>query len=201
MVARDLSGSEVGAWTVLYKLKTSMGYAAYQCRCVCGTERPVRSCHLVGGRSTNCGCIKAKDLGDRRRTHGGSEGALYALWCGMKARCENPNHDSYHNYGGKGVVVCPEWRDDFGAFVRDMGARPSDKHSVERVDGNGLYASWNCRWATAKEQANNMSRNRLIIVGGEKMTMALAAERFGINYGTLKTRLNKGIAPDAAVLP
>jgi hypothetical protein len=73
----------------------------------------------------------------------------------MIQRCENANHNAYKRYGGRGIKVCAQWRDDYQAFLRDVGRRPSPQHSLDRIDNDGHYAPDNVRWATAKQQANN----------------------------------------------
>lgn len=81
---------------------------------------------------------------------------LYNIWNGIKQRCRNPRCAAYRYYGARGIAMCERWN-DFEAFVEDMGPRPSLKHSVDRINPNGNYEPRNCRWATPKEQAANLS--------------------------------------------
>jgi len=84
---------------------------------------------------------------------------LYGLYRGMISRCENPKANAYHRYGGRGIKVCKRWRDDFKAFVEDVGKRPSKKHSLDRYPNpDGDYEPSNTRWATSKQQRANLSK-------------------------------------------
>lgn len=79
---------------------------------------------------------------------------LYTTWSNMFSRCENPNDNSYRNYGGRGIKVCKRWY-EFKDFLRDMGAKPSPRHSIERINTDGDYEPSNCKWATRSEQMLN----------------------------------------------
>lgn len=79
----------------------------------------------------------------------------YRAWQNMKHRCYNPNHASYKNYGARGIKVCDEWMHDFTAFYRELGPRPSDNHSIDRIDNDGHYEPGNVRWATRTMQQYN----------------------------------------------
>lgn len=84
---------------------------------------------------------------------------LYSIWCGIIDRCENKNSFEYWKYGGMGLSFHPEWRKDVLAFAKDMGPRPSPRHTVDRYpDKNGGYVPGNVRWATPKQQGNNRRR-------------------------------------------
>lgn len=88
------------------------------------------------------------------RKHGYSGTRLYKVWVMMKQRCYNPKNFKYPIYGGRGIKVCDRWLNSFEAFLEDMGERPEGLQ-VDRIDNDGDYEPGNCRWSTAKEQANN----------------------------------------------
>lgn len=83
------------------------------------------------------------------------EHVLYTTWMGIRKRCYNINHCNYKNYGGRGIVMCERWFNSFTDFANDMGSKPTIKHTIDRVNNNGMYEPSNCRWSTMKEQQNN----------------------------------------------
>ena len=78
----------------------------------------------------------------------------YWVWVAMRSRCNCPTCNAYKHYGGRGIKVCKRW-DSFENFIKDMGFRPSDNHSIDRIDVNGDYEPNNCRWATQLTQVLN----------------------------------------------
>ena len=92
---------------------------------------------------------------ERNTTHGMSKLPEYKVWKGMKKRCYNKNDKRYNHYGERGIVVCEKWKDNFPAFYEDVGPRPSDKHSVGRIDNNGNYEPGNVQWEVVEQQARN----------------------------------------------
>lgn len=191
----DIAGERFGKWVAisLHPVRKNKR-TLWLCRCDCGTEKAVLTCHLVSGRSKACLSCKPKGEASPRFKHGSTKHPLYYSWRNMLDRCRNPNNEDWHLYGGKGVTVCAAWAKDFLKFVEDMGPKPTSPHSIDRIDSNGNYEPQNCRWATAKQQARNMSRNRHVEHRGDTVTLAEACERTGVNYGAARWRLNNGHA-------
>lgn len=128
--------------------------------------------------------------------HRMSHTRIHNIWIGMHTRCNNPNHDNYSSYGGRGIKVCSRW-DDFLNFFKDMGDCPENA-TLERIDLNGNYCPENCRWASKKEQARNRRSNRIIEWNGEKKCLAQWAEDLHLPYKTLFRRITGGWTTKAA---
>lgn len=90
----------------------------------------------------------------RPRIHGLINTSEYSAWVDMRQRCNNPNHQKYHRYGGRGIIVCERWN-DFRNFFADMGPKPSSRYSLDRINNDGNYEPGNCRWATQRQQMYN----------------------------------------------
>lgn len=124
--------------------------------------------------------------------HGCKNTKLYVVWCDMKARCNRKTHKAYKYYGAKGVKLCAEW-DDFSAFKEwaDMNGY-KEGLSIDRINNSGNYEPGNCRWVTAKQQANNQeTTTRLKVIDTEK-TLHEWADFIGIKPATIHYRLRHG---------
>lgn len=123
----------------------------------------------------------------------------YYSWRSIKARCFNQNHHSFHKYGGSGVIMHPEWANDFSSFFRDVGIRPSLKHTLDRKDSALGYIPGNVRWATSHTQNRNRSDNHWITVGEETLCLEDWARKLGCSPHAIRTRVKRGWSWERAV--
>ncbi len=115
----------------------------------------------------------------------------------MKSRCYNPKVRGYNSYGGRGVKVCEMWIESFDNFFKDMGLRPSDKHSLDRFpDKNGDYEPTNCRWALPKQQGRNRRTNSYVTYNGETLCIIEWSEKLNISYEVLQARKRNNWTPE-----
>lgn len=131
------------------------------CRCDCGNEIVVDGRNLTMGGTQSCGCLKLERTSECHRTHGKSKERLYKVWKGMRRRCYGVNEPAYANYGGRGISICDEWRNDYTKFrewALENGYDPDAQYgkcTIDRIDVNGNYEPSNCRFITLGEQARN----------------------------------------------
>lgn len=121
------------------------GSRYWLCTCKCGNTESVLERKLL----RSVGIVRCS-VCPSRTTHPELDVLTSAI-----QRCHNPNDKSYANYGGRGIEVCREWREDNLNFLLDMGRRPSAAHTLERVDNSQGYNPINCKWATRQEQNCN----------------------------------------------
>ena len=188
--AKDLIGQTFGFLTVTKRAGTTVNTvnqcATWKCECKCGNVVIRRSQYLRAPHRTHprsCGCQHGN------RTHGGSHSVLFYKWEGMRERCYNPSCKDYRNWGARGITMCKRWRDSFKNFRADMEATYRPGLSLGRKDNNGPYSPQNCRWETAKQQANNTRRSVFIDTPKGRMTVTQAAEAYSLKKVTLHARL------------
>lgn len=160
----DLYGKRFGRLTVMNREKNSNnGHARWKCKCDCGKEVIVSSSDLRSGKQISCGCYNyERFLKEQRQIkHGLRKHKLYGVWRSMKERCTLKTHVAYKDYGGRGITVCEEWKNDFKKFY-DWSIQNGYKEglTIDRIDNDKGYYPENCRWVTMKVQNTN-KRNTL----------------------------------------
>ncbi len=190
MLVIDITKKRFGRLVVISRVENNKhGKTRWECLCDCGKLTEVLSNSLRSGRAKSCGCLQKQVTINRNTTHNMRRSPEYYIWMAMKSRCGNKKSQYFKNYGGRGISVCNKWINSFQRFYEDMGKRPSNNHSLDRIDNNGNYELGNCQWATRVEQARNARSNHNITLNGRTLCIAGWAERQGISYSTLYARI------------
>ncbi len=199
-------GQKFYRWTIIKTYANQKKRASfYLCVCDCGTKQRVLDRTLRYSYSKSCGCLSAEMAADRLKKqntiHGMTGSPEFHAWQAMRFRCENKKYSLFHRYGGRGIKVCKRW-EKFENFYKDMGPRPKNKQSLDRINSDGNYEPGNCRWANWREQQNNRKNNRMLSYNGKTQTMAQWSKEVGIGARTIWYRLSKGYSiKDALTKP
>lgn len=181
--------------------RSNWSLTRWECRCDCGTVKFVDAANLTAGHTRSCGCL-LKDVAKRlKKPNSDSKHPLYHVWQGIKVRCDpaNKNKREYRRYAGRGIRICDEWRDDFRAFVKSIGPRPSPSHSIDRINNDGNYEPGNVRWATSDVQRRNCIAIHPLDIRGETRCVMDWAKESGLGVQTIYRRLQRGWDPEEAV--
>jgi len=165
--APSLIGRSFGRLTVIERAPSQSHNgrtrAQWLCQCVCGQTAVVLGEVLKRGCTRSCGCLRTETTVARSTKHGyrvhkgPNRLREYEIWANAKSRCFDPRTKGFQYWGGRGITMCEEWKNDFAAFFRDMGPCPPGR-TLDRADNDGPYAPGNCRWATWHEQRMNQRR-------------------------------------------
>jgi len=175
--ALDITGRKYGHLIALYPTDKRCGSSiVWRCRCeYCGNECEIPLNRLTNGQQSCGKCTFQTDLARLRNTKWKSpeEKLLIRKFNGMVTRCYNKNDQNYKDYGGRGIYICKEWTDDRGEFVKwgiSAGFKPG--MSIDRIDVNGPYAPWNCRFVNGVFQANNKRSNVFVKINDISVTLS-----------------------------
>lgn len=211
----DLIGQRFGILTVFAPTQRALSSGrkmpAWVMRCDCGTERVCMTVNLMKGRHRSCGCqrtqLMQKATRTIPRTSVGKHIPEYSVWSQMRQRCSKPYAPNYEFYGAKGIMVCSRWdqgesgKSGFECFLADMGPRPFDGASIDRVDPKGNYEPGNCRWADSDTQHNNKRNNVVLEYEGKRMTVTQWADHLGVKQSLIAQRLKRGWPVEAVLTP
>lgn len=202
---KDYSGQKFGRLTAIRPTgrKTfPSGNAVWIFECDCGNvvERTIPPSSI---KMPSCGCYVREHAENLNKTHGGRHERLYLVWMDMRRRCLDESDQSYKDYGGRGIIVCDEWKDYsvFREWAKSTGydeTARSHKCTIDRIDVNGNYEPRNCRWVDSKTQNNNRRNNKLVCYKGQTKTLKQWSEELGFNYELACKRLNNGWTTERA---
>lgn len=153
------------------------------CECECGKEVRVLLYNLKNGHTKSCGCLKEEHRQGSIK-HNLSTTRICNIWHLMKSRCYQENCNGYESYGGRGIVVCPEWLNDLNAFY-EWAIKNGYKENLtlDRVNNNGNYEPSNCRWVTKRFNSQykgstildeNKARGIRMLIGAEYRLIDIA---------------------------
>lgn len=198
----DLTGQKYNRLTVIERApdffdKNGKRKTKWLCKCDCGKHVSVATHDLRSGHTSSCGCYQRERTSEAGKKHGLKHTAIYKKWLAIKDRCFNSRNKRFHCYGGRGITVCEEWKNDFQAFYNYVSMLPhfgEKGYSLDRIDNNGNYEPNNVRWATETEQARNKSNTLYIEHNEERKTISEWSQITGIKYATLLHRYHLGLA-------
>lgn len=167
-------------------------HSLWKCQCDCGAEIVAAGQNLKSGATQSCGCLRKEITKTQFSKHGMSHSSIEYIRSGMVSRCSNPKHRAYHNYGGRGISVCTDWKENPQSFYEWAEKNGYEKGlTLERIDNDGNYEPSNCKWATRKEQSRNKRTNHKIEFNGETLLMTEWDDKLGLRKGTISDRVTK----------
>lgn len=199
---QDFTNQRFGTLTVIRQIpdvKATRAYGIVECLCDCGVVKTYQMSHLKSQNTQSCGCQRNKVISAKATTHGQSTLLEYDIWASIKQRCYNEKCDAYSKYGGRGITIADEWKNSFETFYKDMGPKPSKKHSIDRRENDEGYNKDNCRWATRKEQQNNVSNNIFYTYKGETKNLLDWCKELELNFSTIYSRIYRGMLFEVAI--
>lgn len=202
----ELTGKRFGRLVVLEKAYKNRKHQQYwKCYCDpvyggCGNTIIIRGSYLTSNGTRSCGCLN-RETGNY--IHNLSRHRLNGILSAMQQRCYNPNHMYYRDYGGRGIYICDDWYKpgekgnpgliNFynwayanGYYDQPKGTPKREILTIDRIDHDGPYAPWNCRWVALKFQGSNKTNNRETYIDGIRYTDAQLARKYNVSPDYIK---------------
>ena len=184
MRKQDLTGNRYGRLLVIKQGPHKGQDIQWYCRCDCGKKTLVTAGRLRCGQTQSCGCLWRERWLSSSTTHGLSKTREYRAWCHAKSRCECPTDKKFRIYGARGIAMCPRWRNNFAAFMKDMGPAPAG-YTLDRIKNDKGYEPGNCKWSSKADQGRNTSRiHKIRGPNGSFMSIRQASKILKIKYPT-----------------
>lgn len=196
-----LTGKRIGKLLIIgFAGIASTNKTMWHCLCDCGNGRTYDRRDLMKNTLVSCGCYRIQQSKNRvkhKECIDGKISAEYRIYQGAKERCTNPCGRAYPMWGARGIKFL---FDSFEEFLNHIGRRPSDNHSLDRIDNNGHYAPDNVRWATAVEQAQNRNSTQWLTINGISKCISDWAKEYNISSTTIGSRRKRGWCDMCAIL-
>ena len=195
---KDLTGKRFGRLVVLNLLpeRGKLREVKYRCKCDCGRIHVTTAGRLSSGITQSCGCYHLERIKEARTKWTPEEAKIVAHLYEIKKRCYNKNYKDFEDWGGRGITVCDEWMDPISGYRKFVDWAKNNGYkkglSIDRIDNDGPYAPWNCRWVDWYTQANNKRNNVFVDINGVRHTIAEWSRECGLDYDTLYHKFEKG---------
>lgn len=200
MKSLDLIGKRFHKLLVVEKANNQKHKTMWKCKCDCGSITLVTTSNLNANRVKSCGCLRIDQLIKRSTTHNQRHTSLYEVWKSIKQRCLNPQSKAYKNYGGRGICICDEWKNNFENFYKWSISNGYTKGlTIDRIDNNSNYSPQNCRWVTRLQQANNKRNTIYLTINNKTDSLSNWLRFYNVNRSTYMTRIKYGKTPEQAL--
>lgn len=138
-----------------YVFPSGAKYRQMFCKCECGSETVINLYNLLSGNTKGCA-----ECAENAPSHRLSSIPEYSVYRSMLARCLDAKDKGFANYGGRGITVEEPLLSSFEAFIAEVGRRPSDRHTLDRIDVNKNYGVGNIRWVLWDHQQHNKRKRK-----------------------------------------
>lgn len=185
-ITSDLTGQKFNHLTAVELV--SRKPTRWKCLCDCGNYKIVLTSNLKSGAVKSCGCIHHRG----NPTHNLCYTRQYRIYKKIMRRCYVQNDPAYKDYGGRGIVVCDSWKNNFIDFYNwSIANGYADNLTIDRIDNDKGYSPDNCRWADSKQQSNNRRTCRLYTIGGITKNLTQWCEYYNADYKIVHSRLSR----------
>ena len=190
-------GQRFGRLVVIEKIGSRKynGYSRslWKCVCDCGQERVFETRSLTSSHTRSCGCMANESRSSSRLLKKYNDEAvvekykhLHTIWRNIISRCTNKNHKEFYRYGGRGIIVCEEWRNNSRAFI-EWGLEHGYEVglSIDRIDNDGNYEPLNCVFITRSDNSKKKRNSKYLTANGLTMTLCEWSKHLDKNPGFL----------------
>ena len=184
---------DLGMMFATEKSKQKSRYGIYECG-FCGTRFKANTYDIKSKKTKSCGCYNKKRTKERNTKHGLKGIRLYTIWRNMKKRTTNINDEAYPNYGGRGITICDDWKNDFMSFYNwAMSNGYSEELSIDRIDNDGKYEPSNCRWTTRTIQSRNQRMPKNNTSGYKGVSFSKNSNLYRVRIDVNKKNIHLGL--------